>query len=29
MMFGMETKVCDDPYSKERSLWDDIIAYKG
>jgi para-nitrobenzyl esterase len=28
MMFGKEVKVINDPYSKERSVWDDIIVFK-
>jgi para-nitrobenzyl esterase len=28
MMFGKEVKLLNDPYSKERSIWDDIIIFK-
>ncbi|MHA1933053.1 MAG: carboxylesterase/lipase family protein [Promethearchaeota archaeon] len=28
MMFGKDVKVLNDPYSKERSVWDDIIIFK-
>jgi len=28
MMFGKEVKVINDPYNKERSVWDDIIIFK-
>ncbi|KKM18134.1 hypothetical protein LCGC14_1668770, partial [marine sediment metagenome] len=28
MLFGKDVKVTNDPYSKERSVWDDIIVYK-
>jgi hypothetical protein len=28
MIFGKDVKVINDPYSKERSVWDDIIVYK-
>lgn len=29
MMFGKDVKVINDPYGKERSVWDDIITFKG
>lgn len=29
MIFGKELKVENDPYGKERSVWDDIIVFKG
>ncbi|MFW9879145.1 MAG: carboxylesterase/lipase family protein, partial [Candidatus Thorarchaeota archaeon] len=29
MMFGKEVKAINDPYSKERVVWDDIITFKG
>jgi para-nitrobenzyl esterase len=28
MMFGKDVKVLNDPYSKERSVWDDVITFK-
>jgi len=28
MMFGKDVKITDDPYSKERSIWDDVIIFK-
>ncbi|MHA2180142.1 MAG: carboxylesterase/lipase family protein [Promethearchaeota archaeon] len=29
MMFGKDIKALNDPYSKERSVWDDVINFKG
>ncbi|MCK4285560.1 MAG: carboxylesterase family protein, partial [Candidatus Lokiarchaeota archaeon] len=28
MIFGKKVKAKNDPYSKERSIWDDIIIFK-
>lgn len=28
MMFGKGVKVINDPYGKERSVWDDVIVFK-
>jgi len=29
MMFGKDVKAINDPYGKERSVWDDVITFKG
>jgi para-nitrobenzyl esterase len=29
MMFGKEIEVANDPYSKERAIWDNILKFKG
>jgi len=29
MMFGKDIKAINDPYGKERSVWDDVITFKG
>ena len=28
MIFGKDIKVINDPYGKERSIWDDIIVFR-
>ena len=29
IIFGKDVKAVNDPYSKERAIWDDILAFKG
>ncbi|MBY8992403.1 MAG: carboxylesterase family protein, partial [Candidatus Lokiarchaeota archaeon] len=28
MIFGKDLKIVNDPYSKERAIWDDILTFK-
>ncbi|MFX1375986.1 MAG: hypothetical protein ACFFA0_09260 [Promethearchaeota archaeon] len=29
MMFGKEIRLVNDPYRKERVIWDDVLTFKG